>query len=148
MRIWITAIGILGLLSYATFTFAEIYRWVDDEGKVHYSDRKLSANAEDVTKDVSVQNIDTSQEEQRKLQQIFRAENEADREFYRQQQEQNNPSSEQRVYCQKLRNHMREASGRVQLIDENGKEVRFTEKDQKEYIAELQQLERQHCNNI
>jgi hypothetical protein len=148
MRIWITVIGILGLLSYTTLTFAEIYRWVDDEGKVHYSDRKLSANAEDVTKDVSIQNIDTSQDEQRKLQQIFRAENEADREFYRQQQQQNNPSSEQTAYCKKLRNHMREASGRVQLVDENGKVVRFTKKDQQEYIAELQQLEQQHCNNI
>src|SRR5690606_22361095 len=113
-----------------------------------YSDRKMVKDAEDVTKKVSVQNIDTSQQEQQKLQQIFRAENDADREYHRQQQERNKPSSEQRQYCRELRNYLNVISGRVQFVDENNKVVNVTEAQRKERVADVAQRLRRDCHNI
>lgn len=127
---------------------AEIYRWVDSEGKVHYSDRKLADHAEDITAQVRVHNIDASQEEQRKLQQIFRPENDADREYYRQQQEAQKPSRELVNHCTKLRTHQRRMSGRVQIVDEQGKEVRFTEQQRQAHLEETQKLITERCARV
>jgi predicted RNA-binding protein with RPS1 domain len=148
MRQWINLTGVLSLMLYFPGAAAEIYRWTDSEGKVHYSDRKMVKDAEDVTDKVRVQNIDTSQEEQRKLQQIFRAENEADREYHRQQQEKNKPSNEQRKYCQKLRSYLNDISGRVQFIDENDQPLKITEAQRKQKVVEVEQLLRNNCSNI
>lgn len=55
------------LLMSASSSQAEVYRWVDENGKTHYSDKKPKTDAEDITQAVKKQNIDTSIEEQRKL---------------------------------------------------------------------------------
>lgn len=133
---------------FTTSVLAEVYRWTDEEGKVHYSDRKLASDAEDITAKVSVQNIDTSQDEHRKLQQLFRKENDADRAYLRQQEQQNGPSSERVSQCEKLRHLLIEASGRVQLVDQDGKEKRFTEKDQQKLLSEMRAAEQQHCSDV
>lgn len=148
MRRWIGFIGILSFALCLPAQATEIYRWVDSEGKVHYSDRKQADDAEDVTDKVRVHNIDTSQDEQRKLQKIFRAENEADREYYRQQQAQQQPSIEQRKRCQKMRKYLADISGRVQFLDENDKPMKVTEAQRKQKVAEVEQLIRTNCSNI
>lgn len=148
MRKQLIAMTILWTIIISHAVFAEVYRWTDDEGNVHYSDRKLTANAEDITAKVKIHNIDTSQAEQKKLQQIFRAENDADREFYRQQQELNKPSKELIEYCKNIRTHLRNISGRVQLVDEDGKEVRFTERERQAHAQEMQQRVNDRCRNV
>lgn len=124
---------------------AEVYRWVDEHGKTHYSDKKPKADADDITADVNKQNIDTSSAEQRKLQQIFRPENEADREYYRQQQLQNQPDPEQIKYCNEQRNYLNEISGRVQFIDEQGKPMKVTEKQRQQRVDNIQRYLDEHC---
>jgi hypothetical protein len=143
--LWVATLWV-AMMAHAVF--AEVYRWTDDEGNVHYSDRKLATNAEDITAKVKIHNIDSSQEEQQKLQQIFRAENDADREFYRQQQERNKPSAELTEYCKKLRTHLRKVSGRVQIINKEGKEVRFTERERQAHAQEVQQRASERCSNV
>lgn len=140
------AVGLFSVLLFCSpLTHAEIYRWVDEHGKTHYSDKKPKTNAEDITLEVKKQNIDTSIEEQRKLQQIFRAENEADREFYRQQQLKNQPSPEHRQHCNEMRNYLNKIDGRVQFIDEDGKVVQVTEAQRRQRVEETQRYLDEHC---
>lgn len=148
MRASIILNGFLALALYVPGATAEVYRWTDSEGKVHYSDRKLNKDAEDVTDKTRVHNIDTSQEEQRKLQQIFRPENEADREYYRQQQEAKKPSQEYRRYCNELRRYLQDINGRVQFINEDGKPVAVTEKERRQKVEETRQLWNERCAHI
>src|SRR5690606_15452297 len=114
----------------------------------HYSDRKLNKDAEDVTAKTRLHNIDTSQEEQRKLQQIFRPENEADREYRRQQQEAGKPSPEHRRYCNELHHYLQDINGRVQFIGEDGKPVAVTERERQQKAEETQQLWNERCSHI
>src|SRR5690606_29456550 len=85
---------------------AEVYRWVDAEGKTHYSDKKSDKHAADITAEVSQQNIDTSIEEQRKLQKIFRPENDADRAYHRQQQLRAQPDAKMVEHCNEQRQYL------------------------------------------
>lgn len=126
-------------------TRAEVYRWVDEDGKVHYSDKKPKTDAEDITRQVSKQNIDTSIDEQRRMQQIFRPENEADREFYRQQQLKNQPTPEHMQHCNELRKYLDAIDGRVQFIGEDGKVVPVTETERRQRVEETQRYLDEHC---
>lgn len=129
---------ILFALTYSQSVSAEVYRWVDAQGKTHYSDKKADKHAADITAEVSQQNIDTSIEEQRKLQQIFRPENAADRAYYRQQQLQQQPDAEMIKHCNEQRKYLNNIKGRVQFIDEQGQMINVTEKERQ---AEVQRVE-------
>ena len=142
-----TALGLCSvLLLLASSPQAEVYRWVDENGKTHYSDKKPKSEAEDITEAVKKQNIDTSIEEQRKLQEIFRPENEADREYYRQQQLKNQPTPEHIQHCNKQRRYLNKIDGRVQFVDEEGNVVPVTEKQRQQRVEELQRYLVEHCS--
>lgn len=134
------------LLWAAENACSEVYRWIDTDGKVHYSDKKPKVAAEDITADVSKQNLDESSAEQRKLQTLFRPENDADREHYRKQQSQAQPTAENARNCRKSRELLHILSDRVQLLDSQGKEVRFTEKDRQQKVKDVQDYLEKNCN--
>jgi hypothetical protein len=143
------------LISVGIGAQAEVYRWVDENGQVHYSDRKQQADAEDVTAQTKVQNLDTSQEERRKVAQILRPENEADRDYRRRQQaqQQNRQHDQQQAdeahqkYCNELQKLRDTLNGPVNLIDENGKVARYTEKERKADFEQASRLLAERCYN-
>lgn len=123
---------------------ADVYRWVDPEGKVHYTDKKPAENAEDVTKQVNKQNIDTSTEELRKVETILRKENDADREYYQQQQTKDNPQRQHN--CTYARKRLNEITGRVIFVDNDGKVVKVTEQERQKMVTEMNTIIKENCN--
>lgn len=68
MRVWI------GLLLLPTLAFAEVYRWVDEHGQVHYGQRPQAADAQVV--DIRLQVIErdsATQEREQSSQRFFQA---------------------------------------------------------------------------
>lgn len=124
---------------------AEVYRWVDANGKTHYSDKKTAKNADDITAEVRKQNIDTSSEEQRKLKKIFRPENEADRAYHRQQQLREQPDTEMVQHCKEQRNYLHHIKGRVQFIDEQGQIIKVTEKERQAEVLRVEDYIASRC---
>jgi len=45
----LSALTLAVLLVFTTQAFAEVYKWVDEHGRVHYGDKPASDNAEQVT---------------------------------------------------------------------------------------------------
>lgn len=132
--IYIAIVAILANLAQA-----EVYRWTDADGKVHFSDKKPQTNAEDITAKVNKQNLDTSTEERNKVSQIFRKENDEDRQFYQQQENQRiQERDEKNKRCQDAKAYMKSIKGRVQFIDDAGNPIYVTEQ-------ERQQREKQHA---
>ncbi len=121
---------------------AEVYKWTDSSGKVHYSDKKMMKSAADITDQVKHTNLDSSSGEQRKLEAIFRKENEADRE-YKRRQSQLDP--ELTVRCKEARDYLAKIDGRVQFVDQQGKPVMVTENERKEKVIQMQRAIREHC---
>ena len=136
---------LLGLLLIASVsTHAEVYRWTDANGKVHFGDKKAGASAENITEKVSKTNVDTSTAEHQKLESIFRKENDADRE-YKQQQAQ--PNQELVRQCAEAKRYLNTINGRVYFVDKDGKEMKVTEEERKQRVIDVQQEIKEHCSN-
>ncbi len=123
-------------------TSAEVYRWTDANGKVHFGDKKPKSSAEDITEKVKQTNVDTSTAEHQKLETIFRKENEADREYKRQQAI---PDPELLQWCKEMRKYLKDISGLVQFLDEDGKPMKVTMEERDQKVAETQALIKNRC---
>ncbi len=140
------AIVMITILLSCTLAKAEVYRWTDANGKVHYTDKKPTADAENITEQVKKQNIDTGTEERKKVEQILRKENDADRHFYQQQQavEQQQQNAKNKR-CNEARQYLSKVSGRVQFIDDNGKPMYVSEKERQAHEKEWKAIVEKEC---
>jgi hypothetical protein len=130
------------LASATTYSSAEVYRWVDKDGKVHFTDKPPVETAENITRQVSKQNLDTSREEQIKLNQLHR-------EAAAPQQTRQEPTAAQAyalaTQCAAAKNRLRRISGNVIFIDDDGKVVKVTEKERQAKVAELKAQIEHNC---
>ena len=140
LRLLIIALA-TGLAAQAS---AEVYRWTDANGKVHYSDTKPKDKADNITADVKKQNIDTSSKEHEKLGNILRKENQADRDF---ELSKNQPNSEQLAACAKAKDYLRVVQGRVYYIDEDGKTSTITEDERKKEAERMRVYVAENCSD-
>lgn len=138
MKLWM----LIFLLLMNSAVNAEVYRWTDSSGKVHYGDKKPAEKAEDISAKVKQQNIDTSSTEHQKLETIFRKENDADREYKRQQTQR--PLVDIRK-CQEMKRYLQVISGPVQFLDEDGKAIRVTEEERKKRVLETSDYIAKNC---
>ncbi|RYY77178.1 MAG: DUF4124 domain-containing protein [Gammaproteobacteria bacterium] len=132
----------LSLVLIGVTAQAEVYRWKDANGKMHFSDKRPESAAENITEKVKQVNVDTSTAEHQKLETIFRKENDADREYRRQQAK---PDPDQLRRCEAAKEYLRVISGRVQFIDNEGKIVRVTEEERTQKVAETQAMIKKTC---
>lgn len=129
---------------YTAQANAEIYKWTDKDGKVHYGDKKVKT-AEDITNTVKKQNIDTSTEEHQKLETVFRKENAADR-AYKAQQAMPDPAAENHARrCAEAKDTLSKLEGRVNFIDENGKVVKTSEQEREARAGEMRKILADNC---
>jgi len=140
------ALSVICLASFPQIQ-AEVYRWVDENGKVHYGDRKPKKNkAEDVSEDVSKTNIDKSQEEAAKMEKIFARETDAERKYKQKQaKKQQAAQKEQEKRCKKARKYLKTIQGPVYFVDKEGREFNISEKERAARVTEMKTLIRKNC---
>lgn len=126
---------------------AEMYKWVDDQGRVHFSDKKPAhAQAQDISESVKQQNIDYgSTKVEQQLQRIER--NQAAKQTEQQQRtaHQSNQDQERERSCKEARKHLRVIKGRVIFLDDENREVKVTEAERAQKAAELEQQIQKYC---
>lgn len=142
-----------GLILLAGFSFAstnshsEVYRWVDEQGKVHFGD-KAHANkqAEDISTRLQKQNLDHSAERtQQSLQQIDLRQ-QAQTTESQQRQSQTNPNAEQRANsCRNAKQRLRIIEGPVVFMDENNQPVKVSEKERQQRADALEKQIKTYC---
>lgn len=143
MHLYIISLLLLSSVS----AHAEVYRWTDSNGKVHFSDKKPAEKAENISDKVKQQNIDTSTAEHQKMEAIFRKENDADREYKRQQLLQQQPSQESLQLCAEAKSYLRDITGgAVIYYDDDGKAVKVSMEEHKKKIADTQKYIKDHCS--
>jgi len=141
---WILLAG----FSFAsTQSYAEVYRWVDEQVKVHFGD-KAHANkqAQDITQDTKQKNLDHSaQRTEQSLQQIDLRQQVQSAES-QQRQSQTNPNAEKRAQaCREAKQRLRILQGRVYFVDENGKEVSVSERERQQRADALGRDIKRYC---
>ncbi|HEB26147.1 MAG TPA: DUF4124 domain-containing protein [Porticoccus sp.] len=138
----------IGLLLLIPTSFAEIYRWVDNDGKLHFSDQppEDSTVSEEVSSKMSPINRDSSAEEIEKLQQVFQGETPEEQAFHQQQkaQQQRREQSAERA-CQQAQYNLQVLRGRVYFEDPDGNEIIVTEEQREQRANQLAEKIRRHC---
>lgn len=139
---------LMALLSATSVANAEVYRWVDDNGKVHFSDKKPSAKpADNITQSVGKTNIDQSSQESRKLEKLFARETEAEKQLRMQQREQERAHREKvNAECEKARKTLKKFEGPVYFVDKDGKSYDVSLEEKKRREEALRRKITRHCN--
>jgi Domain of unknown function (DUF4124) len=143
------AVSLLLLISiFSPAGFSDIYRWVDSNGKLHFSDQppEDSATAEEVSSKMSPINRDSSTEETQKLQQVFQGETPEEQAFQNQQKarQQRQDQNVTRA-CQQAKNNLQVLKGRVYFEDVDGNEIIVTEEQREQRANQLAEEIRRHC---
>lgn len=105
-----------------SLVIAELYRWTDENGQVHFSDRPHESHSEQVelkAPPLIGQGDDVRQRNER-WQRLHSAEQQKADEDAQKQQEKEALQAPQRARCNAARKELEILSGRVIYVDENG----------------------------
>lgn len=139
-------------------TQAKVYKWTDENGKVHYSDKPIDKKSEQIKMqrqptDAEVlrarQRASSLIQHQNKFQSIA-DEDARDKQLVDQKSE--NKRVETMKACKEAKRLiMTYSSGRrIFTMDENGKKIYkgYTDDEKNQMIAELQKSVKENCNNL
>ena len=139
---------LLASLSFTNNTaYAEIYRWLDEQGNVHFADKAHDNNqAKDISQHVKLKNLDHSAKRTEQSLQQIDLRQQAQTTETRQRQSQISPALEQQMrQCQSAKERLKIMQGRVNFLDNNGQSVKVTEKERQQRAETLRELVNKHC---
>ncbi|MDH5711214.1 MAG: DUF4124 domain-containing protein [Gammaproteobacteria bacterium] len=131
---------LFGLLLFTSPAIAEIFKWVDQNGVVHYGDKPTS-NSEQMDVQVKESSPAQSNESREERRQRIADALESDRLDRQKQRDQDKSESERKnrecVYAKdRLKNYKR--AGRLYKLDKDGNRVTLPDKSRDKAIADLQ----------
>lgn len=138
----------LAILLVTPLSFAEIYRWTDAQGKTHFSEHppEDQVPSEEISSQLSPLNRDSSTDETKKLQQLFKGPTPEEQALQQQQQAQQQKRDQQiSQICDKARERLKTLKGPVFFTDDNGDKIVVTEEERQQRVIQLEQEIRQHC---
>ena len=121
-------------------SYAEVYKWVDEQGNVHFGDRPpQKEKATNLSDSLRPLNLSTDlsnpgmirNAEQARQDELNRTRNEQER------KQQIANSKQYQEYCKEAKRRLRNISGPVVFYDEQGKQVKVTEKEREKMEQEL-----------
>ena len=127
---------------------AEIYKWVDEDGKVHFSDRPAeNSNQINLQTDSSKKSSSSSESREERRQRILQSLQEdrlAKQKLKDEEKKKQAKLSRQCNYARDaLKNYQR--SSRLYNLDENGNRVYMSDKSKEQTIKNLQANINKHC---
>lgn len=145
---FLIGIAISAIALLITPAYAQVYQWIDEQGKVHYSDRKpTKTQAENISDSVKQTNIDKSRDSTRKLEEVFTKESSSEAQYRRKKQrEQEEQAQALANQCQKAREQLKTLQGRVYFVDKQGKEYNISEKERQQRVKAFEADIRKHCD--
>ena len=141
---------ILCFLLLSNILYAEVYKWVDEDGKVHFSDKPKSKNAKKFIYDPKVigqENFENNKSSKIKKNQPQSTELEIKRQ--KEFETYNRTQTEKQIrYCREARDDLK-ATQNSQLLynyDKNGKRYFLDEKQRKETIEKKEKIVKKWCS--
>ena len=126
--------------------WSEIYQWTDDKGQTHFSDRAPSkTKSKEISKQVDQINLASdlsSPEMMLRHEQSKDAERQKHYQDWKKQQE-SSPTKDEK--CKELTKLLEIIQGRVVFVDEQGKDMKISEKLRQQRSKQLEDGIRKHC---
>jgi len=146
----LTALFIAPLTYVITpLSHAEIYRWTDSQGKTHFSDHppEEQVSSEEVSSQLSPLNRDSSSDETKKLQQLFKEATPEEQAHQLQEKAiQQQQDMKMTQACNKAKQQLKTITGRVFFVDDSGNEVVVTEEERQQRAQRLEQEIKRRCH--
>lgn len=142
------------LLSFTTPVGAEVYRWVDSEGKTHYGDRapqEPRAKAERVEIKTGAGGIDPDAERARQQMRSIEAGRQRERAFAEEKAAQDQQKKADLARrCQSLQNDIREDREFAVFFryDDKGNRVLWSNEERLAHREKLQTLKQTYCSDL
>lgn len=127
--------------------WGEMYRWVDENGKVHFSDKKPpKVQAENISDQVRQQNIDySSGSAAKQLERYDRIRSARDTEQQQRDSQRGDKDQERQRNCSEAKRRLRVIRGPVIFYDEQGNPEQVSEKEREQRAAVLEQQIEKYC---
>ncbi|EGG99279.1 hypothetical protein imdm_1301 [gamma proteobacterium IMCC2047] len=135
-------------ISFAsTSCYAEIYRWIDEQGNVHFGDKPhADKQATDITGNVQLKNIDQSADRtQQSLQQFDLRQQVQSVETQQRQAQQQKKGQKLNQACHDAKQRLKILQGRVIFVDKNGNEIKRTEQERQQRADALRKNIKKYC---
>ncbi len=137
----------LALIVACQVSTADVYRWTDENGKVHFGDRPPPAT-ETKAIDTPIVNSDSSARLNRPLTKMLDQERQAQADKQKQRQaKQAESKKRQQALCQKARKKLKTFKGRVAFVKKDGSEVKVSENERRKLASNLEKQIRKNCKN-
>jgi len=139
------------LLTSLSFTnnsaFAEVYRWVDEQGNIHFGDKAPANNkAKDISQGLQQQNLDHSAKRtQQSLQQIDLRQQAQTTEVQQKQSQTNSGAAQRERQCHEAQRQLRILQGPVVFLDENKQPVKVSEKERQQRADAFAKQVNKYC---
>ena len=136
------------LLLCSTFTIqAELYKWIDEKGVTHYSDKAPAhLKADDISTRLNKLNISSPLSSPELMLRQAEQKDEERKQHYATQQAERSKVPTKEEACQKARRYLMSIKGRVVFVDEQGKEVKVSEAERKQRVSKLEAEIQQNCS--
>ena len=143
------------MLCFSVTSLAQVHRWVDTDGRVHFGDSKSAQNVQntqDISRNVSRVNVDNGASQLLKQREQRAAEAQADQDLARlEQQKRAQRRAQYLPICKQLREEMRviESGEPVRFLNDDGSEKIVKDKDRGEQLAKWRaSYEQLQCDDI
>lgn len=138
----------LSLALFSSLSSAEVYKWVDEHGKVHFGDRPPNRDsAEEISNTLQELNVSTDYSSPEMIQRMEQQQREQQKQAYQRQAKQiKSYESEVQNWCREAKTRLHNLQGRVRFYDEAGNDVYVSESERKEREASLKAEIEKNCN--
>lgn len=135
------------LMIFALPASAEIYKWVDEQGKVHYGDKPQSDASElkvDIEKKGHIKTSAEREEKRRRLIEEYKDDDRREAETREKEKQQKKALAKDCVYAKdKLRRYQK--ASQLYELDKNGNRVAVSEEKKTRELQKLQKSINRHC---
>ncbi len=143
-------LSICGLLSFSALISAEVYKWVDEQGKVHYSDKPINESAKKITvnKPPSDKQLQAAQLNAKRLIEREKRIQENQSEDRQDLNRKNAEKSKLDAICLDAKKELEILMTPVRVVqtDENGKEVFLSDDERTKEIKLYREAISNHCS--
>jgi len=147
-KCWILTSAIaLGVSLMSLAVTAEVYQWRDENGKLHFSDKKpKQQDSEDISASVKAVNIDDSGEERAKLERLFKPETAEEKALKQQQSaDKSQKQAQMKVQCDKAKKTLEILKGPVYFTRQDGSSYDVSVDEQARRVSKLEKSIRKNC---
>jgi len=138
-------IAIISGAFFATPVNAKVYKWVDENGQVHYSDIPDNTQAEQVQ--IRTNETTTPRTKDKEKVDYLKDKNKEKSEKAEELKEQKMTNKENRKYCNEAKSDLEAILGRNRLreIDEKGEYTYLTEEERQKRISAARKKQKEFC---